>query len=94
MPVRELKHRLSSDEFRHWLAFYRLDPWGDMRADLRSAQIAALTANLWRGKHQRPINVEDFMPYYKRFKPKPTVTELAVRMKNWVKIMTGKQDGS
>ena len=38
-PVAELESRLSAAEYREWLAFYSLDPWGDQRADMRMAQI-------------------------------------------------------
>jgi hypothetical protein len=34
-------------EYREWLAFYSLDPWGEQRADMRMAKIvwAALQPN-------------------------------------------------
>jgi len=34
MPVRELLARIGSDELTEWMAFYQLEPFGDMRADL------------------------------------------------------------
>lgn len=39
----ELEATLSHAEFIEWAAFYRLDPWGEQRADLRAAQIAVAT---------------------------------------------------
>lgn len=31
-------HRITAEEYRQWMAFYALDPWGDQRADMRMAQ--------------------------------------------------------
>jgi len=48
-------------EETYWIARYSRDPFGDERADLRSAQIAKI---LWdsnvKKEHQRPVS--DFMP--------------------------------
>lgn len=47
-------------EYQSWLVFYREEPWGDVRADLRSGIVAALIARTMGGKkNARPI---DFMP--------------------------------
>lgn len=44
-----------------WLEYSRLEPFGEDRADLRSAQIAQIMANAWlRRKGQRPYKIEDF----------------------------------
>jgi hypothetical protein len=40
MPVRELLARVGSDELTEWMAFYQLEPFGEMRADLRSGVVA------------------------------------------------------
>ena len=37
--VGELEASLSAAELREWIAFYRIDPWGEQRADLRMARI-------------------------------------------------------
>ena len=44
----ELQARMDHDEFMHWRAFYRREPWGEWRADLRSADQMALLANINR----------------------------------------------
>lgn len=50
-----------------WLAYFRLDPWGESRADLRAAIVASTVANAMArkkgGGHFKP---EDFMPYLER----------------------------
>lgn len=49
------------------LAYFRDQPWGDSRADVRSAQIAQI---LWnkevKKEHRRKIT--DFMPFFRRSK--------------------------
>lgn len=61
MTVRELHARIDSSEFAEWMAFYRIEPWGEERADYRSAMIAQVMANIFRGKNSRPHKVEDFL---------------------------------
>lgn len=39
----ELGATLSFRDFMEMVVFYRLDPWGEQRADMRAAQIAAAT---------------------------------------------------
>jgi len=48
------------------MAFYQLEPFGDMRADLRSGVIASTFANANRAKHARAFSPEDFMPFVER----------------------------
>lgn len=66
MPVRELLSRIGSDELTEWMAFYQLEPFGDMRADLRSGVIASTIANANRAKHAQAFTPEDFMPFIDR----------------------------
>jgi hypothetical protein len=60
--VEELQARMSSSEFSSWLAFYRLEPFGEVRADFRTGLLCATVANLVRDKHQAPHTPADFMP--------------------------------
>lgn len=46
------------------MAYQRIKPWGEERADLRMGVLAALTANLHRGKGQKPYTAKDFMPKF------------------------------
>jgi hypothetical protein len=55
MGVAEAQSRISSREFSEWQAFYGLEPFGEARADLRSAQIAHAAWNAMRsGKDHVP----------------------------------------
>ena len=55
--------RMSSREFAEWAAFAGLDPFGPARADLRMANIMALTAEINRNpkKRSRPFSPAEFM---------------------------------
>ncbi len=66
MPVRELLARTGSDEITEWMAFYQLEPFGEIRADIRSGVIAATFANAHRAQHTQPFTPEDFMPFIER----------------------------
>jgi len=68
MTVAELLDRIDSKEISEWIAFYNIEPFGEERADLRSAIIASTMANMWRGKGQRAFTAKDFMP---QFDPRP-----------------------
>lgn len=44
-----------------WIAYSNLEPFGEERADLRSALIACVVANVNVGKGQKPFKIDDFM---------------------------------
>ena len=64
--MEQLQREVSSRAFAEWMAFYQIEPFGEERADLRSAIIASVIANANRDpKVQRqPFTVEDFMPQF------------------------------
>jgi hypothetical protein len=57
---------MSSREFAEWIAYYRLEPFGETRADLRAAIVACTIANANRNpkKQRRPFKPADFMPEF------------------------------
>ncbi len=63
--VGELSEELSDAELQEWMAFYRLEPFGEERADLRAGIVAATVANANRGKRGRVLKPTDFMPFQK-----------------------------
>lgn len=66
MTVGELLARVSSRELSEWMAYGQLEPFGDERADLRSAIVAAVVANANRDpkRRRRPFKPRDFMPEF------------------------------
>ena len=61
MTVKEAQRRINSDEFGWWMAYDRIEPFGEERADLRIAQLCALIANINRSKKCKIYKVKDFM---------------------------------
>ncbi len=62
MTVAELLSRISSRELTEWQAYFTVEPFGEDRADLRSAIVACVMASAWCGKKGRKFTVKDFMP--------------------------------
>ena len=44
-----------------WIEYDQIEPFGEERADLRIAQLAAIMANAWRKKGSRRYKIRDFM---------------------------------
>jgi len=85
MSVRQAQLQISSSEFSEWAAYSALEPFGEERADMRSAIIACVIANSNRGKNQPPFKVSDFMPKFGRKKPQ-TWQEMKARFKTFAAL--------
>ena len=61
--VDELLDSISYSELISWGAYYRVEPWGEWRADVRSAQIATILANVNRDQKKKPepYTIKDMM---------------------------------
>ena len=70
MPVSELLCRVNSKELSEWQAYYRIEPFGEKRSDLR---FALMTANLMSPhmKKGKSPKLSDFML---DFEPKKQMT--------------------
>jgi len=55
------------------MAFAQVEPFGEKRADLRSAIVACTFANAHRGKNQKAFKPVDFIPQFER--PEPQSSE-------------------
>lgn len=74
MCVSELSNRMTAAEESAWVAYYRTNPFGDERADMRSAQISQLLFNT-NAKKQDRKKLTDFMPFHrKQIKEQPDVS--------------------
>jgi len=58
MTVRELLMRIDSRELSEWMAFYSIEPFGELRADMRAAMVAFHIA---AGAGAKDIKIEDFL---------------------------------
>lgn len=61
MTVAEMLSRISARELMEWMAYYRLEPFGQERENLHAAMVAAAVVNVNRGERQRPVKPADFM---------------------------------
>jgi len=57
---------MGAGEFAQWLAYYVVEPFGEARADIRTATLAALMANINCDPETqpKPFTVADFLPDY------------------------------
>lgn len=55
------------------MAYDQLDPFGETRADLRMATLAAVAVNTHKGKKGRSAKPKDFMFEFYKSKPKKTM---------------------
>lgn len=53
---------MDSEELSLWLAQEAIEPQGQQRADLQTAQILAQIANLFRGENDKPLYPHDLVP--------------------------------
>lgn len=59
----QLQAEMTSAEFNEWMAYYELEPFGELIADMRFGESAALLANINRDREKRsdPYRAEDFV---------------------------------
>ena len=64
--VEELLEGIDSAELTEWFAYYQVEPWGEERADWRSAMIARTMAEIHRDdkSRARPFQIDEFMPKF------------------------------
>lgn len=97
--VGDLSEEISDAELQEWMVFYRLEPFGEERADLRAGIVAATIANANRGKRRQAFKPTDFMPYAKlkaerqRWKGAPKGRALGKKVIEIFRGMAAKQKG-
>jgi len=55
---------ITSRQFAEWLAYSRIEPWGEERDDLRMGIVASTIANVNRSKNQKLFTPDQFMPQF------------------------------
>jgi len=64
MTVGELTSRMSYYELLEWAEYYRADPFGEYREDVRHGILASLIANIHRKPRSRVMQAEEFYPNF------------------------------
>lgn len=77
---------ISSRQLAEWIAFQRLEPFGETRADFRSGIIASTIANVFRGKKQPAAAPTDFMPRFSR----PPAENVSIKVRKTMKSLLKK----
>jgi len=76
---------MSATEWAEWQAFFLICPWGEERADMRTAIIAAVNANAWDSKRHK---VTEFLAHRP---PKPKVDIAAQLEATWAGLQSMKE---
>lgn len=66
MPVDRMLSEMSSVALTEYMAFDRIEPIGETRADLRAGIIASTVANHSMSPPKHPARPVDFMPFVKK----------------------------
>lgn len=61
--VSDIEENMTAVEFKEWMAFYDIEPFGELRADIRSAHQMQQLGNIHRNtkKRKAPFALKDFM---------------------------------
>jgi len=70
---------ITSVQFAEWMAYSRLEPWGEERDDLRMGIVASVIANSNRGKNQKPFKPTDFIPSFEPVSDEEQVRRLLAK---------------
>jgi hypothetical protein len=85
---------LSAYEFAEYRAYFSIEPYPEMRADIRNAQVCATVANStpFRNKKQKPVPTSDFIiDWWNRDRqPVMDVEEMKNHAKAWTVANRGK----
>lgn len=86
MTKSELLSRISSAEITEWMAYYDLEPFGEKRADLRSAIVSKVIADA-NSEKNKSFDVDDFMPQFRE--ERQSVAEQENLVRNLQKMFGG-----
>jgi hypothetical protein len=59
--LKQLYKEIDSAELSEWEAYYNLEPWGQLKEDIRTGIIASTMANVNRGKDTKAFTYNDFV---------------------------------
>lgn len=68
--VDAMLRRITAKQFRAWAHYDQLEPFGEIRADYRTASIVQMIANVNRGKKQKPYTLQEMLLKFEEAEPK------------------------
>lgn len=68
VDVDKMLAEMTSSQLTEWMAYYRLESFGPLSEERRSAKLLALLGNVYRDHERKPspYTIEDFMPTYEK----------------------------
>ena len=80
-----LMGQLSSREFDEWMAYYGLEPFGELRGDLQAGIVASTMVNMLSGKDAKKLSPGDFVLFQQdQAEKKPRdAKELYAQFRSW-----------
>jgi hypothetical protein len=86
---------MTYESFVEWQTYFRAEPFGEMRADLRIGNLCALVANLFRDEKKRPdpYTAADFVLFRERDEDDDSKRDiLAPETRAWLYMMAAKTE--
>jgi hypothetical protein len=84
---------MEAREFDEWMAYWAVEPWGEVRADYRAGMITAMVANSQGAKTKgRPFEASDFFDLYNAGEPK-IQKQSGEQMLSFMKSLAGTSNG-
>lgn len=78
---------MTSREFSEWIAYSRLEPFGQPRQDYGHALVASVVYNMMRDTKASPMQPDDFLPIFNEF-------DLAEREEQLRETLAAKLEGT
>jgi len=91
MTVEDLSIKMSSSEMSEWAAYYRIEPFGDVRNDVHAAMICQSVISPHMEKGKKPPSIEELMPFRDTEKEGQTADEMKQMCKNFASAFGGKK---
>ena len=66
IPIDEMLTRIPAETLAEYMAYDRIEPIGEVRADLRAGIIASTVANHSMSPPKEPMRPLDFMPFARK----------------------------
>lgn len=80
---------ITAKQFAGWVAYARMEPFNELRADYRAASVVAMIANVNRGKGQKAVQLEDVMLKFGDEKPESKPARSPEDMERMMRMMFG-----
>ena len=81
MSVRRAQSEIDSAEFAEWIAWHSIEPFTHERSENLLCVVAAILANVHRGKGVSSFEPNDFKPEYGKQKQRDTAETIEMKLR-------------